>query len=81
MSFLSIWVLASLIFLSLAVFGVAIAQQQLPTNQSIPSNGSNMLEHLSNQSIQNDSSNRLDEVYTQCLGIAAKNTCDIMFTN
>ncbi|MDW0283095.1 MAG: hypothetical protein QN720_11375 [Nitrososphaeraceae archaeon] len=42
MSFLSIWVLASLAFLSSAVFGVAIAQQQLPTNQSIPSNGSNM---------------------------------------
>lgn len=81
MSFLSIWVLASLAFLPLSVIEVAIAQQQLLTNQSMPSNGSNMSDHLGNQSIQNNSSNESDQVYSECLEIAAKITCDAMFTN
>jgi hypothetical protein len=83
MSILFVWVLASasIAFLSLTVFGVSVAQQQqLLTNQSMLSNGSNMSDQL-NQSMQNNSSNGSDRVYSECLEIAAKSTCDAMFPN
>jgi hypothetical protein len=79
-SILSVWVFATISFLLLTVFGVVAAQQQpLLTNQSTPSNGSNITDQNTNQSVQ--LSNSSDDVYNQCLEIAAKSTCDSMFRN
>jgi hypothetical protein len=74
---------ASIAFLLLTVFGIVEALQQLTfTNQSTPSNGSNVIDRLSNQSVQNsNSSNESDEIYSQSLEITTKSTCDSMSMN